>query len=136
MYNATKHALESISDGSRLELQPFGIKVITINPGFMRTGIVDKLETEYKELSQEQKDMYPTFFAAIREVKRILPEAAKVSEGPTQAVVNAITSPQPKRRYLVGRVGDCPAKLMAYLKWFSTPAGFDKLSSKSRPKSL
>ena len=62
----------------------------------MRTGIVDKLETEYKELSQEQKDLYPNFFTAIKEVKRILPDATKVSEGPAEAVVHAITSPRPQ----------------------------------------
>src|SRR5438128_3655159 len=35
VYDATKHALEAISDGLRGELGPFGIKVVVIEPGFI-----------------------------------------------------------------------------------------------------
>ena len=37
VYDATKHALEAISDGMRGELAPFGIKVVVIEPGFIIT---------------------------------------------------------------------------------------------------
>src|SRR5258705_6660998 len=37
VYDATKHALEAISDGMRGELAPFGIKVIVVEPGFIIT---------------------------------------------------------------------------------------------------
>jgi len=37
-YHATKHALEGWSDCLRLELAPFGIKVIVIEPGLIETG--------------------------------------------------------------------------------------------------
>lgn len=41
-YMASKHALSALSDALALELEPFGIRVISIEPGWFRTGIVDK----------------------------------------------------------------------------------------------
>jgi NAD(P)-dependent dehydrogenase (short-subunit alcohol dehydrogenase family) len=40
-YHATKHALEGWSDSLRLELAPFGIKVVVIEPGLIETGFGD-----------------------------------------------------------------------------------------------
>lgn len=41
-YCATKHALEAIAEGMKIELAPFGIKVATINPGVFGTGFNDR----------------------------------------------------------------------------------------------
>ena len=41
VYDATKHALEAVTDGLRGELKPFGIEVVLIRPGFIRTEFVD-----------------------------------------------------------------------------------------------
>ena len=41
-YCATKHALESLAEGLRVELGPFGVSVATINPGFYATGFNDR----------------------------------------------------------------------------------------------
>jgi NAD(P)-dependent dehydrogenase (short-subunit alcohol dehydrogenase family) len=38
IYVSTKHALEAIAEALQLELEPFGIKVQTINPGAYLTG--------------------------------------------------------------------------------------------------
>jgi len=40
-YHATKHALEGWSDSLRLELEPFGIRVVIIEPGLIETGFGD-----------------------------------------------------------------------------------------------
>lgn len=41
VYAATKHAVHAASDGLRMELAPLGVRVTTVAPGFVRTGIVD-----------------------------------------------------------------------------------------------
>ena len=41
-YCATKHALEAIAEGMKAELAPFGIKVVTVNPGVFGTGFNDR----------------------------------------------------------------------------------------------
>lgn len=40
-YHATKHALEGWSDCLRLEVEPFGIRVVVIEPGVIETGFGD-----------------------------------------------------------------------------------------------
>src|SRR5262245_5771974 len=41
VYDATKHALEAVSDGLRGELAPFGIQVVVIQPGFIITEFLE-----------------------------------------------------------------------------------------------
>lgn len=40
-YHASKHALEALSDALRFELRGFGIDVVVIQPGLIRTGFAD-----------------------------------------------------------------------------------------------
>jgi NAD(P)-dependent dehydrogenase (short-subunit alcohol dehydrogenase family) len=41
-YMASKHGLSVLSDSLAMEVEPFGIRVISIEPGFFRTGIFTK----------------------------------------------------------------------------------------------
>ena len=41
VYDATKHALEAVTDGLRGEMSPFGISVSLIQPGFILTEFLD-----------------------------------------------------------------------------------------------
>jgi short-subunit dehydrogenase len=41
-YCATKHALEAIAEGLKTELEPFNIKIATVNPGAFDTGFNDR----------------------------------------------------------------------------------------------
>jgi NAD(P)-dependent dehydrogenase (short-subunit alcohol dehydrogenase family) len=41
-YMASKQALSALSDALALELEPFGIRVVSIEPGWFKTGIVAK----------------------------------------------------------------------------------------------
>ncbi|MEM9259131.1 MAG: SDR family NAD(P)-dependent oxidoreductase, partial [Bacteroidota bacterium] len=48
MYSASKFALRAITDGMRRELLPFGIDVVSISPGAVKTPIWKKAETQTK----------------------------------------------------------------------------------------
>jgi NAD(P)-dependent dehydrogenase (short-subunit alcohol dehydrogenase family) len=41
-YIASKHGLSVLSDALNMELAPFGIRVVSIEPGFFKTGIIAK----------------------------------------------------------------------------------------------
>lgn len=68
-YNASKYAVEGLSDTLRLELKPAGIYVITIQPGpinsCFRDNAVDyslkKINTEHSHFQQQYQQMLITF---------------------------------------------------------------------------
>ncbi len=41
VYAASKHAVEALSDALRMEVAGFGVDVVVVQPGFVRTGITD-----------------------------------------------------------------------------------------------
>lgn len=47
VYCATKYAIEGLSASLALELQPFGIHVTTVEPGFFRTEFLDQSSVRY-----------------------------------------------------------------------------------------
>eukprot|EP00804_Cyclotella_cryptica_P007597 CCRYP_010672-RA/>CCRYP_010672-RA protein AED:0.02 eAED:0.02 QI:1143/1/1/1/0.33/0.25/4/205/377 len=49
MYHASKHALEGFAASLRVELFPFGIDVININPSFHKTNIVSDLTARLRK---------------------------------------------------------------------------------------
>ena len=104
LYAASKHALEAITDGLRLELHPWGIHVSSIQPGRIATPIWGKA------LSLAE-DVVPTYPPKAIELYGPLIEALFHSLGKTKgisadavaaAVFHALTAPTPKTRYVVG----------------------------------
>jgi NAD(P)-dependent dehydrogenase (short-subunit alcohol dehydrogenase family) len=66
-YVASKHALEGYSESLRLELKPFGIDVILVEPGSYRTSIWQSVENvSLKEHSPYERSME----AILKEMKR------------------------------------------------------------------
>ena len=55
-YAATKHAIEAIAHTLQLELQGFGVKVATINPGAFKTGFNDRAAEELWKWYDEEKN--------------------------------------------------------------------------------
>lgn len=49
-YQSTKFALEGLSESMSYELEPFGIRVVIIEPGFIRTNIVNSSTSAQKAL--------------------------------------------------------------------------------------
>src|SRR5262249_22866666 len=87
-YNATKHAVESISDAARMELGPFGIKVSIIEPGAITSEFADTAMSTAKIAAGSP---YATVLAGADKMKKQF-EATEV--GPmtvTRAIEKAAT---------------------------------------------
>ncbi len=102
-YHATKFALEGLSESMSYELEPFGIGVVLIEPGFIRTNIMNSSiiakkaqnpSSPYLSLTQQ---LGRSFKSAMENTSESSPpeEVAKV-------VLQAVTSDSPKLRYAVG----------------------------------
>lgn len=94
-YAATKHALEAVSDALRVELGIYGIEVVTIEPGPIRTPIWDKAKPDPRYIGTDYQAAMQALFALVALNARHGAPVSKVS----QAVLGAIEAPRPKSRY-------------------------------------
>jgi NAD(P)-dependent dehydrogenase (short-subunit alcohol dehydrogenase family) len=105
-YAASKFALEALADSLRRELLPWGIRVSVIQPGRINTPIWGKslaaAEQLLATLPDEAHQLYGKMIASAREgVQR--PEKGAPMDEVVKAVAHALTSSQPRTRYLIGR---------------------------------
>jgi NAD(P)-dependent dehydrogenase (short-subunit alcohol dehydrogenase family) len=98
VYDATKHALEAISDGMRGELAPFGIKVIVIEPGFIITEFLEVANSVSRPVV-EQDGPYAPFLKGLEETYSRARGIAGKPEDIARLVLRALASGRPRIRY-------------------------------------
>lgn len=64
IYHATKYALEALSDALRFEVAGFGIDVVLVEPGLIKTGFADAVSREMTDMAPAN-DPYGTFNRAV-----------------------------------------------------------------------
>lgn len=96
-YSASKHALEAASDALRRELAIYGIDVIVIEPGAVRTAIWDKAERE--DVSRYVGTDYAGIVARFQKGFVAGGRAGMPAEVVGRAVRRELESPRPKTRY-------------------------------------
>jgi short-subunit dehydrogenase len=94
-YCAAKQALEAVSDALRMELWNTGIRVVSINPGVVETNIHTVTKSKTALLSDSR------FASAYRKYLEDVPKGLPASIV-ADAIVEAIASPDPKLRYVLG----------------------------------
>jgi NAD(P)-dependent dehydrogenase (short-subunit alcohol dehydrogenase family) len=106
VYHASKHAVEALSDALRFEVKGFGVDVIIIEPGIIRTSFG---ETAVREIDAGTRDPgpYGEFNQAVAEATAGVYERGPLSKlgGPPEAVARkieqAIMARSPRTRYTV-----------------------------------
>jgi NAD(P)-dependent dehydrogenase (short-subunit alcohol dehydrogenase family) len=106
VYHASKHAVEALSDALRFEVKGFGVDVIIIEPGIIRTSFG---ETAVREIDAGTRDPgpYGEFNQAVAEATAGVYESGPLGRlgGPPEAVARkieqAITARSPRTRYTV-----------------------------------
>jgi NAD(P)-dependent dehydrogenase (short-subunit alcohol dehydrogenase family) len=99
-YNASKFAVEALSDALRMELALFGVKVILIEPGAIRTGFT---EAAYR-ISNEFRPPDSPYAAYMDNFEQVFEQNFTTAPGPdvvVAAISKAITAPRPKARYTI-----------------------------------
>jgi len=98
-YSASKHALEGLSESLRRELMLFGIDVIIVAPGAVRTPIWSKAEEV--DITAYQNSPY---FPALQKVRAVMLQMGRSglpADKIAETVHEALTAPHPKVRYQV-----------------------------------
>jgi short-subunit dehydrogenase len=120
-YHATKFAVEGLSDCLRQELKQFGIDVVVIEPGAIKTEwnkiAEDKMaqvsgNTTYSESAKKHIKMFENMYKNGSEPVVI-----------AEVIVKAINSRKPKTRYVAG----AGAKLFLFARKVLCDRVFDKL---------
>ncbi|XP_044148352.1 retinol dehydrogenase 7-like [Bufo gargarizans] len=132
IYSLTKAALEKFCDSLRLEMNQFGVKVCIIEPGNYTPATNlqphDNAEKLWDSLPAEAKKIYSKEFieGATYLVNKTLDDGSKNSYEVVDAIVDALTSPTPKARYLVANFVE---KVLVYLYLWLPTLLFDKTLS-------
>ena len=123
-YYATKHALEGWSDCLRIEVAPFDIAVIIIEPGLIKTEFGDVLAAPL--LKRSQNSAYSSMVQKMEAARASF--ATRGSSPPSviaDAVSRALQATRPRTRYVVGKFAK---PMIAIRRWFGDRA-FDKAVS-------
>ncbi|MGZ8666643.1 MAG: oxidoreductase [Solirubrobacterales bacterium] len=103
VYHATKHAVEALSDAMRFEVRGFGVDVVVIEPGLIKTGFAD---AAVGSMAANEDGPYAEFNAAVSRATAGAYEGglAKLGGGPddvARKIEKAITASRPRTRYKV-----------------------------------
>jgi NAD(P)-dependent dehydrogenase (short-subunit alcohol dehydrogenase family) len=97
-YHATKFALEGLSESIQYELEPFGIKIIVIEPGGVGSNFLKNL----KMVSKANSPYGPIQNSMSEYFKQWAQNLTHPSEV-AKAILQAVTSDNPDFRYVVGK---------------------------------
>jgi len=121
-YHATKFAVEGLSDCLRMELAPFGIDVVVIQPGAIKTewsaiARESLLETSGSGPYAEQARVTAVLLAGADSGNGSPPDVV------ARAVSQALSARRPKTRYVIGG----GAKPLIAMRWLLSDRAFDGL---------
>jgi short-subunit dehydrogenase len=102
-YSSSKHAVEALSNALRLELYPFNIEVVLIEPGYIMTN--------FQQTAKEQAESYiagsttspyaKIYAGAIAGTTNSRRESKTTPEDCARVILDAIEASHPKARYTV-----------------------------------
>jgi NAD(P)-dependent dehydrogenase (short-subunit alcohol dehydrogenase family) len=111
-YQASKHALEALSDALRVELAADDIAVVLIEPGAFRSNIWESAGNDvHRRLDSEYFAAYRRLEEGIKVSQRLMGDPIEVA----RLIASVITAKNPKARYLIGydaRAIDIYSKLL------------------------
>lgn len=106
-YAATKFALEAVSDSLKREVAPFGVSVVVIEPGAVRTEMLGRAIATAGELvsamTPEQSRRYGDLVHAVNAQAVSSTKSGLPAEAAAKVIGKAVTTRKPRTRYPVGR---------------------------------
>jgi NAD(P)-dependent dehydrogenase (short-subunit alcohol dehydrogenase family) len=134
IYHASKHALEALSDALRFEVRGFGVDVIVIEPGLIRTGFDTAAGRELGGATAVEGP-YEGFNRAVGEATSGAYERGLLARlgGPPEAVAEviekALDARRPRARYTVTP----SARVLLTLRALLPDSGWDRMLRGSFP---
>ncbi|CAN5752581.1 hypothetical protein BH23ACT11_BH23ACT11_20610 [soil metagenome] len=131
-YSASKYALEAISDALRMELRPWGVEVVVVAPGAMKTAFAEKAQAVLQEKISSGGTGWSGYLESFLESPLWGTENATSPEKVAEFVVKtALSRRAPARR--LATLDAIPARIMAVLPTAVRDAFFLRASGLHRP---
>jgi NAD(P)-dependent dehydrogenase (short-subunit alcohol dehydrogenase family) len=115
-YHGSKFALEGLTESIAYELESFGIKVILIEPGYIKTNFAAAIVTAKK--AQDPDSPYSPLMKSMLKMGEKMMENGSSPESVAKVILDAISTEQPRLRYLAG--DDVEATIEARTKMSDT----------------
>jgi NAD(P)-dependent dehydrogenase (short-subunit alcohol dehydrogenase family) len=105
-YSASKFALEAAADALRMELSPWRIRVVVVEPAQTDTDMwhtADDMVADLEAgLTPEHRDLYARHIAGFKKMIPLSKKIAVPTEKVSAVVEEALTARRPRARYVVG----------------------------------
>ena len=98
-YISSKFALEGLSESLRLEMAPFGVDVIIIEPGVIKTNFLNPVKLAKKS---ESDTAYRDITAKVVSGVKMMAEMGTPPKEVADTIVKSINDDKPLPRYIVG----------------------------------
>jgi NAD(P)-dependent dehydrogenase (short-subunit alcohol dehydrogenase family) len=122
-YCATKFAQEGLGEALALELAPFGVQSVLVEPGMINTTRWTTNRATSAGAQDPQSPYREMFLAAEEVADRIVARSRTRPVDVAKVVYRAITTARPRMRYVVGR----PASVVILLRRYSPERAFERV---------
>ena len=102
-YHGTKFAVEGLSESIKYELEPFGIKIILIEPGAVGSSFWKNMKKAAKASSLDNNSPYTQMANNMSEAQKQMAENSMHPSEVAKVILQAVTSDNPDFRYVVGK---------------------------------
>jgi len=112
-YSSSKYAVESFTEALRIELLPFGIRVVLIEPGDFKTGFTANRKTAAEsKVNETYREKFSKALSIMEQDESNGPSPLKIAE----LIGRIIDNPSPRLRYTTGKLSQIlPIKLRSYI---------------------
>jgi len=98
-YISSKFAIEGLSESLRYELGPFGVNVIIIEPGVIKTNFFDSMKTAKKA---DESDIYRDITIKVISGVKMMAEMGTPPKEVASVIIKSLKEEKPLPRYVVG----------------------------------
>ncbi|MGY1945163.1 SDR family oxidoreductase [Nocardia asiatica] len=104
---SSKHAIRSLNDALRMEVKPYGVAAVLIEPGSIHTAAVDKLQDEVEPrlaaIGAEGRRLYGDAYRAMTTAGLKEERTGSSPDVVAHAILRALTARKPHSRYPAGK---------------------------------
>ena len=118
-YAASKFALEALADALRMEVRPWGVRVVLVEPAQTDTDLwrhaEDELDATTAQLDPTQRQLYARHIEGFRRVIPRQMKSAVPADTIAAAIEQALTARRPRARYVPGREARIQATVVPWI---------------------